>query len=81
MDNPENWQHKVLNTKKNRTKTQHTTYSTPLYAKNTNNVNKTLTLLQTTRCKDEPSISLDNQIYKTNHHLKRSLNLWILIWY
>ena len=36
--------------------TQHNMCRTPLYTKNTNDVNKTGTLLQTTGGKDEPSI-------------------------
>ena len=44
---PRNWQQRVHRTKKNKTKTQHYTQT------NTNNVNKTWALLQTTGGKDE----------------------------
>ena len=39
---------------------------TPLYAKNTNNVNKTYALLQTTGGKDEPNIVLFRN--RKGHH-------------
>ena len=43
-------------TKKNKTKTQHNMCLTPLYV-NTNSINKSWTLLQTTGGKDEPKYS------------------------
>ncbi len=50
-----NWQHEVHKTKKNKTKAHHNICLTPLYA-NTNKVNKTCVLLQTSGGKDEPNI-------------------------
>jgi hypothetical protein len=49
-----NWQNRVHKTKKNKTKTQHNMGWTQLYTEtNTNNVNKTCALLQTSGGKDE----------------------------
>ena len=50
-----NWQHRVHQRKTAKTKTQHNMYWTPLIT-NTNNVNTTWALLQTTEGKDEPNI-------------------------
>jgi hypothetical protein len=53
-----NWQHTCMvhKTKKNKTKTQYNMRWTPLSETNTNNVNKTWALLQTTGGKDVPNI-------------------------
>ena len=49
MDNPETLATLDTKRRKTRQKTQHNMCWTPLYAKNTNNVNNTRVILQTTR--------------------------------
>ena len=64
MNNPEKLQNKVHKTKKNKTKIQqcggHQYTQT-----NTNNVNKTRALIQTTGGKDEPNIVYMQKSYRT----------------
>jgi len=50
-----NWQHRIYKAKTNKTKTQHNMCWTHYTQTNTNNVNKTWSLLQTTGGKDEPN--------------------------
>ena len=52
-------------TKKNKTNKKHNMCWTPLY---TNNVNKTLALLQTTGAKNEPSIVFMRKSQRTSQH-------------
>jgi hypothetical protein len=49
-----NWQHRVHKWKNNKTKTQYNMWWIPLLQTNTNNINKTCTLLQTTGGNDDP---------------------------
>ena len=65
-----NWQHSVHKTKTNKTKRQHNMCWTPIQQANTNNVNKTRVLLQTTGGKDEPNIVSFLCGNRNGHHNK-----------
>ena len=78
-----NWQHRVHNTKNNKTKTQHNVCWTPHYVNNTNNVFKiTWSLLQTTGGKDEPNIVFIAEIVtrKSGSHDIDETQLKVMAW-
>jgi hypothetical protein len=66
-----NWQHRVQrhNTKTDNANTQHNMSWTPLYPKqNTNNINRTWAIPQTTESKDEPNIAFMRKSKWTSQH-------------